>query len=195
MWWGGCCPLLCSLCHSGLWCCPWKFSQGLSCGKVQQGLTRQTPVDSRCWNHDLPVPGQHSSLSDLPGPCVRRLQQHHLEPFVLLHHVQSVRNTSSSHWWLCSTTATLIKNDKPLEGYVVHQHANPHTSHLENSNSLELWYVLRTPAKSDGTGPSFWQCNTYPNVHCVEIGSTHLHHKLLAPCLHSADLGRNREPK
>lgn len=48
-----------------------KFNLDLSCGKNQLGLNRtepkQTPVDSRCWSRDLPIPGQHSGLSDPPG--------------------------------------------------------------------------------------------------------------------------------
>lgn len=39
------------------------------CGLTAQRLNR-TRVDSRCWSLDLPVPGQHSCLSDHPQPQV-----------------------------------------------------------------------------------------------------------------------------
>lgn len=67
MWWGGSCPLLCSQHPSRLWSCPQQFDLGFSCGNKQRGLTGRSPVDSRCWSRDLPIPGQHSCLSDPPG--------------------------------------------------------------------------------------------------------------------------------
>lgn len=63
------------------------------CGLTVQRLNR-TRVDSRCWSLDLPVPGQHSCLSDTPpapapGPGMHCLQPHHLELLVSLLRAQN----------------------------------------------------------------------------------------------------------
>ncbi|KAK5852262.1 hypothetical protein PBY51_023744 [Eleginops maclovinus] len=50
---------------------------------------KQSPVDSRCWIRDLPIPGQHSCMSEPLGPCMHCVHPHHLELFVLLHCVQT----------------------------------------------------------------------------------------------------------
>ncbi|KAL7376684.1 hypothetical protein ABVT39_013532 [Epinephelus coioides] len=61
----------------------WERAAGLN-----RTEPKQSPVDSRCWSRDLPIPGQHSCLSDPPGPCMHCLHPHHLELFVLLRCVQ-----------------------------------------------------------------------------------------------------------
>lgn len=92
MWWGGFCPLLCLPAPSQALISPMAVRSGPQLWerkkKSSRGLTGRSPVDSRCWSRDLPIPGQHSCLSDPPGLCMHCLQPHHLELFVLLRSVQ-----------------------------------------------------------------------------------------------------------